>query len=329
MKEKVTTHWKIVEDPHAPEEHWLPACWALSEQGASKNHTSSSRTVPGSFFQALTASSLLAACMAFFAMFSCDWGREVLEEFIGDQSFAAERFFAFLNIVYVLFPITLGLIFGCFKCAKKGSRSWGLGLLAVAAAPLTASIPWGFDSPIVPFLAAWAAAGLLGCWAAFVAAGSLFAALERRLTPRKVLLPALLYLIPSGLLVLKNWDGNFGFKEEVIVFNSLVFGAALLSAYRSRMKTNSSGLAAAFVVTMPVVIWNCINLGVAVFARGLTASLISPDLTPQALISALVIAGSTTLASAAGGITGAGLYRRKRSDALSAETPASPLLSGN
>ncbi len=296
---------QILADPFATESRWMAANTLAGNTLPAKRRDQGPAA-------ALSASIALACCTSAFAMFGFDWGREILEEIIGrDVQFSAEmNIAAALNLCTVL-PATFGLYSGylCKDRTNRTSRSLAVtatGLLSFVA--LFGVLPW--------YALATAGIGIVSSIAGNKLGQIVAEQTSGRSIVQRTFLPALVYLIPAGLLLFFHLDdGNFGFKEEVGVFLSLVFVACSLAARSCGAKNASAGCSAAFFASLPLVIVNTISIiGV------LAVSVLDPSRCAEAVASMLIVLAGTTAAAALGGCYGALQVNRRSCNKRLAQT---------
>lgn len=277
---------KIIADPFAPEARWLHACAAGKDLPARRDLS------PGA---ALMTSAALAASTSAYAMFAYDWGREILEEFIGNVHAGTEVSIAVTINLCIILPVAYGLFSGYLQKRKEPGTI--AGALVLASAGVASSIALFGVLPVWAF--GFAGVGLVAAAASHGFGSMVRQEMQSKSMLRRVFKPALLYLIPAALLALANLDGNFGFREEVAVFLSLLFLSCSWAAARCRAKTFSAGMAAAFFCALPVLAINAINM------CGLLAVLLFHSVHfVEALTSTLIVVGSTGAAAMAGGCYG-------------------------
>lgn len=287
---------RILGDPFAKESKWLAACNLISEP------IPTSKSLDP--FMALQISIVLACCTSAFAMFSYDWGREVLEELIRrDVQFAGELVIAAAVNMCIVLPAAFGLYSGFLCQDKKNEYSR---CIAVALAGLTCfvalfgTLPWFA-------LASVAVGSVSSCLT-----HKFGAIIREETTARKFLrrsfAPSLFYLMPAGFLFFFHIDdGNFGFREELGVFLSLVLVSCVVAASSCNARSAAAGLSAAFFSALPALLVSMITLlGLSVVAVA------DPVHAIEALVSSLIVMLSTVSVAAVGGYLGASRSRTVR-----------------
>lgn len=248
---------------------------------------------------AVSTSLALAACTSAFTLFGYDWGREILEELLKQSvswSGTMTLLAAIANLGLIV-PASYGLYSG-FLLERQRPVPFVIGALLVFSLGLAVLKSLAGGSFALLFAAISGAVCVLG-----YATG----AVVRDHLPcmpllRKAIMPALWYLIPAGLLLLTNQDGNFGFREEVCTFSLSVFIASRVAAGQCRVRGVQAGLCAALLVSLPLLLVTGVNLAVNVLAIVLGMAS-----TPgwQTLSSTMIVTACLSVSAAAGGVYGA------------------------
>lgn len=277
----------ILADPFAPEKKWMAACVAGQLSTKEPSHNS---------FNAVLLSVALAVCTSSFAMFAFDWGREVLEEIIlRDCQFTFEMVMAAALNLCVILPASFGLYSGYLLKNNKNSLLQILSVTAIGLALLVSlfsTFPWYAVGLSVAGIAAALGMRSIGRTVQHLSDGKPLV--------RKTFLPALIYLLPAGFLLFFHLDdGNFGFKEELGIFLSLVFFACTTAAINCRAKNNAAALSSGIFATLPLLLVNLTNL-----AGVLAVGVLDPSRAPEALFSALIVMSTTTAAGVSGSLLG-------------------------
>jgi len=314
MAGKKGKRWHILADPFAAEEDWLAACNSGSVPLA--------RRAPAVGLLTYLVGLLLGLGFAYgacaFVHLGYDLGYRLVELSAGQPSpqAANQGWVAIMSMPALIFPSFLGLFLGLQKRRLGGSRRWyaALALLVLATFALAFADQRSSDLKEAGGHLLCLLSAVCSAFACFAAGDKLYGEIARRLNPARILLPALLYLIPSTIYALLSAAEilalPFSCAQEIALYILLLAVPTALASRLTRARTVGSALAVAAIGSLPIQLANLFNVAGNLVSLSLDTVNLGANLGWRALLSAVIIILLSASATAAGAILGRCLVRQ-------------------